>query len=163
MALALSLSSIKILYNNCYGGFMFSTAFEDEYKSRTGKDFLYSGPGLDRCDPVAIAIFEEKGSEWSSGTHSMLDIREIPAIFERYWEIDEFDGNETVRICISEAYADILHTYMEHGSLEDLRTQYAALKEAFQNSFTIYREDAHPKESEIQNGNAQGNADIQTA
>lgn len=130
---------IRILYNNCYGDFQFSAAFEEEYRVRTGHAISEGGrafrvgPDSTRCDPVAIAIFEEKGSEWSSGPGSSIDIRTIPAIFERYWEIDDYDGNETVRILISEAYADILHTCMENidTTLDTLRQQYIALTEAF--------------------------------
>jgi hypothetical protein len=126
--------SVKILFNDCYGGFEFSNAFEEEYRARGGSmtngRMFRIGPESIRCDPLAIAIFEEKGSEWCSGPNSMLEIREIPAIFERYWEVDEYDGNESIRVCVSEAYADILHTFMDTGDKASLDRQYAALKAA---------------------------------
>jgi hypothetical protein len=139
------MASVKILYNNCYGDFQFSTAFEEEYKKRTGHAisdhgrFYRIGSDSIRCDPLVLAIFEEKGSEWCSGFGSSLDIYEIPAIFERYWEIDEYDGNETVRICISEAYADILHLFMENSSddINTLRNQYILLTEAYMKAKAI--------------------------
>lgn len=124
---------IKILYNDCYGGVEFSKAFEAEYKARTGRELkahqrLYrTGPDSIRCDPVAIAIFEEKGSEWCSGDHSILAIRKVPKIFERYWEVDEYDGDETVRVNRSEALADCLHAFMASGDKATLETQYRAI------------------------------------
>lgn len=124
---------IKVLYNDCYGGFEFSKAFEAEYKTRTGRELkahqrLYrTGPDSIRCDPVAIAIFEEKGSEWCSGPNSVLAVRKIPKIFERYWEIDEYDGDETVRVDRSEALADCLHAFMTSGDKATLEAQYRAI------------------------------------
>jgi hypothetical protein len=127
---------MKILYNDYYGGFVFSNAFLAEYKARTGKslnvvnELFHTGPKCIRCDPVAIAIFEERGAKWSSGETSDLAIYEIPDVFANYWEVDEYDGNETVRINVTEALADVLDTYMEtrdHGAME---RQYTIIKEA---------------------------------
>ena len=120
--------TIKIIYNDCYGGFRFSTAFEAEYRKRTGWDLMaekrlfHLGAKSVRRDSVAIALLEEKGAEWSSGLNSYLAIREVPALFERYWSIEEYDGNESVYVNIHEAYADILHIYMgdgDHAKLVD--------------------------------------------
>ncbi len=127
---------IKILYNNCYGGFNFSDEFATEYKRRKGETIsargrLYRiGENSIRCDPVAVAIFEEFGSERSSGEASAIELCEIPAIFGHFWEIDEYDGDETVRVNVSQAYADILHAYMSSGDLATLVTQYRSIKTA---------------------------------
>ena len=91
---------------------------------------FHTGPNSIRCDPDAIAIFEEHGSVWSSSEPSDLAIREIPDLFAQYWEIDEYDGNETVRVNVSEALADILDTYMETRDHAALDRQYAAIKAA---------------------------------
>lgn len=127
---------IKILYNNCYGGFDFSEEFKAEYARRKGEPIeargrLYRrGPDSIRCDPVAVAIFEEFGNERASGPHSAIELCEIPATFAHYWEIEESDGDETVRVIVSEAYADILHTYMASGDSVALERQYRAIKVA---------------------------------
>lgn len=130
---------IKILYNNCYGGFHLSAAFAQEYKKRTGNDidrnrveFWNTGPDSFRCDPVAISIFEEFGSEWSSGANSEIEVYEIPSVFARYWDITEYDGEETVTVNIMEAYADILHGFMDSGDLGVLVKQYQTIKTASQ-------------------------------
>jgi hypothetical protein len=127
---------MKILYNDCYGGFAFSPAFLTEFKERTGrvldtyKALFRLGPNSIRCDPAAIAIFEEHGSEWCSGPHSSLALREIPAIFENYWEIEDYDGEETVHVSADGALADCLHTFMETRDVAVLDRQYAAIEAA---------------------------------
>lgn len=128
----------KVLYNDCYGSFNFSEAFLAEYKARTGcvldtyKALFRRGPNSIRCDPMAIAIVEERGSEWASGTGAYISIREFPAVFAHYWEVEEYDGDEHVRIDVAAALADILQTFMETRDLPTLERQYAAIMEGKQ-------------------------------
>ena len=124
------MSSIKIIYNNCYGGgFAFSEAFEAEYTARTGRPTATHRRLLDprsptniRVDSIAIAILEEKGSEWSSGPYAALEIREIPAVFAGYWTVEDREGDEVVECNTETALSDLLHTYMktgDHAALAD--------------------------------------------
>ena len=128
--------TFKVLYNDCYGGFAFSEAFLAEFKARTGrildtqKALFHLGSNSIRRDPVAIAIFEECGAEWCSGKDSYLAVRELPVIFERYWEVDEYDGNETVRADVNAALVDCLDTYMQTRNVTVLDKQYAEIKAA---------------------------------
>jgi hypothetical protein len=127
---------MKILYNDTFGSFEFSEAFLAEYKSRTGKELnivtalFHTGANSIRCDPTAISLFEERGSEWVSGPNACLAIRDIPDLFARYWDIDESDGNETVRVNVSDALADVLDTYMETRDHAALERQYASVRDA---------------------------------
>jgi hypothetical protein len=125
---------MKIIYNDCYGGFAFSAAFEAEYRARTGQVLSTHRRLLDprsptniRVDPVAIAILEEKGSEWSSGPNAALEIREIPDVFSSYWTIDDAEGDETVECNTESAFADLLHTYMKDGNSGALADSYRHL------------------------------------
>ncbi len=142
-------STLKILYNDCYGGFDFSSAFLDEFKVRTGrlldtyKALFRLGPNSIRSNPVAIAIFEERGSEWCSGPHSAIAVREIPVIFANYWEIDEYDGEEHIHVSVDSALADCLHTFMETRDVAALERQYAAIQEAKQ---AMWRAPLEPSE-----------------
>ena len=134
----------KVLFNDCYGGFDFSAAFMKEYEKRTGAPlevlgaYVRVGANSIRCDPTAIALFEEKGSEWCSGPYSSLAIREFPIVFAQYWEIEEYDGNEHVRILVNEALADILHTYVESGDHAVMKRQYATIMNAKKQVDSVY-------------------------
>ena len=65
-----------------------------------GCEIAYEGSTFDahfigRKDPVAIALLEEKGSEYCSASHSFLTIKEVDE--EKYgWDIDEYDGYESI-------------------------------------------------------------------
>ena len=128
---------VKVLYNNSYGpGFSFSDAFIAEYDRRSGKKLditnalFHKGIDSIRCDSVAVALFEEKGAEWCSGEGSFLAIREVHPVMERYWEIEENEGDEYVRVMITEALADILHTFMLTNDRANLDNQYNAIMNA---------------------------------
>ena len=79
---------MKLVVNKCFGGFGISdSAAEilgiDEY------DFI------DRDDENLIALINEKGSEFVSGSFAKLKIVEIPDSITDY-VIDEYDGMERV-------------------------------------------------------------------
>jgi hypothetical protein len=130
------MASIKVLYNNCYGGLNFSDAFVALWEKRSGKkldlfkESLKYAPDSIRCDPIAISIFEENGSDWCSGESSMIALREFPEVFYRYWEIEEYDGDEHVRILVTDAFADILQVFMETGDRAALDRQYKEITDA---------------------------------
>lgn len=129
---------MKVLYNDCYGGFNFSEAFLAAYKTRTGRALdpdralFRVGPNSIRCDPDAIALVEQHGSEWASGPHAYIAIREFPDLFAHYWSIDEYDGSETVQISVSDVLADALDTFMATRDLATLERQYLAIQAARQ-------------------------------
>lgn len=123
-------TTIKILYNDCYGGFGFSEEFAAAYKERTGREVntfsqLFRAV---RADPVAVELFERLGAKRASGEYASLAVREIPALFERYWTIEEYDGNESVHVNVNEAYADLLHQYMDSGDSAALCDGYRVVK-----------------------------------
>lgn len=102
------MTTIKIIYNDYYGELGFSRDFIVEYQNRKGCSYFEAichlpiqGSARGRTDPIAVAILEEKGSEWSSGPNSVLAIREVPAEFKRYWRIREKPNGEEV------VYADV--------------------------------------------------------
>jgi len=142
MAVRQPATMVKILYNDCYGGgFQFSPAFIAEITRRTGGKVdaadswrLLAGADSLRCNPVVVALFEEKGAEWSSGPECSLALRDISDIFAGYWEIEESEGNEYVRILVAEAMADLLQTYMDSArtpaDLVLLTEQYARIDAA---------------------------------
>lgn len=130
-------TTIKILYNDCYGGFGFSEEYAAAYKERTGREvntFSQLFRAI-RADPVAVELFERLGAKRASGENASLSVREIPALFERYWTIEEYDGNEWVYVNVNEAYADLLHQYMDSGDSAALCDGYRAVKAAAERLF----------------------------
>lgn len=85
---------MKVLYNTCYGGFSFSQEFIEEFNKRHPDRKPLTKWNADRTDRDIIALFEEKGFEWSSGNCALLDIEEIPDDVE--YHIEEYDGMESV-------------------------------------------------------------------
>ena len=86
---------MKIVINNCWGGFSLSDEAITLYKSKKGiaedaKDFW--DRDIERNDPTLIEVVEEL--ENSSGSLASLSIVEIPDGIE--WYIYDYDGMETI-------------------------------------------------------------------
>jgi len=85
---------MKVIINDCYGGFGLSDAALDEYKNRKGitdPNFYYYD--IPRDCPVLVAMVEEQGTA-INGNFSDLRIVEIPD--DVNWYIEEYDGREHV-------------------------------------------------------------------
>lgn len=100
---------IKILYNNCYGGFRFSDEFKNEYYKRHGIQINNLGITRYRMDKKSIELFEELGSENSSGKYSKLKIYEYPADKIEFMRIDDDDGWELIYYDNKSAYIKLLN------------------------------------------------------
>ena len=87
---------MKILINACYGGFGLSRAFRNIFNERHPDRPLENDclARKNRADPDIIALFEELGSEKSSGHYAKLEIDEIPDGMK--WNIHDYDGMESV-------------------------------------------------------------------
>ena len=132
-----TMTTIKILYNDSYDAdFGFSEELEAAYKARTGREInttvrLYRiGADSVRRDPVAIALVEALGTERASAPGAYLQVREIPEMFERYWSVESAFGTETIHVDVNEAFADVLHDYMDTGDVAVLVTRYRKVKTA---------------------------------
>lgn len=78
---------MKIVINDCYGGYEFSQDFLSKY----GEEFEY----FERDDPKLISAIEEFGEAESSGYSAKLCIKEIPDDYTDLY-IDEYDGAESI-------------------------------------------------------------------
>ena len=95
--------SIKVVYNNCFGGFVISRACAERMAELGNKEaqsmieaesyrfhgFIYETP---RHDSILVQAVEELGED-ASGDMSELRIYELSG--DKYF-IDEYDGSETV-------------------------------------------------------------------
>jgi len=90
---------IEILYNACYGGWSPSAKARELYKIRKihtdqNKSNTYISK---RSDPLFIQIYYELGDEFDD-KYSRTQIIKIPKIYENYYDIDEYDGLESIII-----------------------------------------------------------------
>ena len=83
---------MKIVINDCYGGFGLSAEAIHKYRELSGKaDALHWD--IARDDPHLVAVVESMGSA-AAGRHSVLKVVEIPDGVE--WIIQEYDGAEWI-------------------------------------------------------------------
>ena len=83
---------MKIVINNCYGGFGLSDKALDYYNSLAGTN-LTSCYNIERNDLNLIKTIEDFGKE-ANGRFAKLRIVEIPDNVN--WEISEYDGMESI-------------------------------------------------------------------
>jgi len=111
----------KIILNGCFGGYHWSPEGIIEVLKRKGATNITVDDGfapevhgilngekvdiynLDRKDPVAIQVLEEKGSKFCSSDFSNLYVEEYDEN-DFIADIDEYDGNESLKLipCITE-------------------------------------------------------------
>ena len=88
----------KVALNGCYGGFGLSEEAKELYEKKSGKKF-YSWE-IKRTCPYLIETIEELGTEKANACYSKIYFEEISqdAIDAEAWEIDEYDGSESIKI-----------------------------------------------------------------
>jgi hypothetical protein len=91
---------IEILLNICYGGWNISKKAIELYKLRSPSYNVtenYFDYYLNRHDSILVQIYKELGDNFD-GKHSKTKIKKILKKYENYYDIDEYDGKECVRI-----------------------------------------------------------------
>ena len=91
---------IEILLNISYGGWKISKKAIDLYKLRSPSYNItknYFDYYFNRQDPILIQIYKELGDNFD-GKCSKTKINKILKKYENYYDIDEYDGKECVRI-----------------------------------------------------------------
>lgn len=66
---------------------------DGNYKRINDKDWYFTCRDIERDDPALIQVVKELGDK-ANGSCAKLEIKEIPDDVK--WEIDEYDGNETI-------------------------------------------------------------------
>jgi hypothetical protein len=87
---------MKVVINNCFGGFSVSEEGARRIAELKGLPHVperYGASGYDRNDPALVQAVEELGPA-ANGAHAKLAVVEIPD--DVSWEIDEYDGAEHV-------------------------------------------------------------------
>ena len=107
--------SIRVMYNECYGGFGFSDLAKGEYCKRC--------PGatdidnIERHDPIMVQIVADLGSERASASFSKIGLEEIPSQYVDHYSILEYDGMETVRIRYNKYKLDYARLILKNQEL----------------------------------------------
>jgi len=83
---------MKVVYNNCYGGFSLSKEAIDLYKELTGKLGEICDSDISRHDPALVKVVETL-KEKANGYVADLRVKEIKG---NKYRIEEYDGIEAV-------------------------------------------------------------------
>lgn len=124
---------MKVLVNECYGGYGISSEasklwlerkaipyeiYEDSYNLIViiNGERQYMSTYISRTDETLIEIFEEKGSEFTSGPHAEVALEEIPDGCK--YDIHEYDGTEYINSTWIEITLDELKNGLSGDRLE---------------------------------------------
>jgi hypothetical protein len=90
---------VKVVYNDCYGGFGLSDLAKSKYKEITGKEYdEYSDTIENRTDSVLVHLVETLGNQ-ANGKCAKLRIKEFSINLDKQWlVINEYDGLESVKL-----------------------------------------------------------------
>jgi len=83
---------MKIVINDCYGGFGLSKEALALYNERSGTVVTYDIE-IKRNDPILVEIVEQLGED-AGHRFAQLKVVEIPD--DVVWGIEEYDGNEWI-------------------------------------------------------------------
>lgn len=106
------MENYPVLYNANYGGFHYSNEFKELYKQRWGKPIFNKRHGKKVYD-----IYEELGSERSSGKYCKIEVDWIPKNVQ--FKIEEYDGLETVFPDFNLEYRELLEKIMAEGEISE--------------------------------------------
>lgn len=84
---------MKVVLNNCWGGFSLSDEAKDMFVSLGGDPKQVDRFSVDRTDPKLVEVVEKLGLR-ANGECADLKIVDIPEDIEYY--IDDYDGVETI-------------------------------------------------------------------
>lgn len=83
---------MKIVINDCHGGFSLSKEALALFNERAGTVITHER-NIERNNPILVEIVEQLG-ESADGRYAELKVVDIPDDVQ--WHIDEYDGWETI-------------------------------------------------------------------
>lgn len=114
----------KVVINACWGGFWLSDESRFLY-NEIRKPSVVDREFCQRNDPVLILLVEKLGAR-AGGANSRLEVRSIELGASQHWEIDEYDGMETIVVRegvvkqeplpLPENASSIIDEYLARGS-----------------------------------------------
>lgn len=83
---------MKIVINNCYGGFGLSKEALALYNERSGAVVTYDF-NIKRNDPILVEIVEQLGED---AGHCFAELKVVEIPDDVQWTVEEYDGNEWI-------------------------------------------------------------------
>ena len=90
---------IEILINIRFGGWNMSKKAIELYKLRNPENNFENDfeNDFNRHDPILVEIYKELGNNFD-GKYGKTKIKKIPKKYENYYDIDDYEGIESVKI-----------------------------------------------------------------
>lgn len=107
---------IEILYNTKFGGWGISKKAEEFYKLKKGNvdlESVYFDDLSYRTDPILIETYKEMGNEFDD-KYSKTKIKKIPKKYENYYNIEEYDGREYIKINYAQYNLDKIYNKIKN-------------------------------------------------
>lgn len=122
-------NKIKIVINDCYGGFGLSEEALKLYNENRDQPVEYDGD-IKRDDKKLVKIVEELGDK-ANGDHAKLTIVEIPSVFRDVYTISDYDGVEDVdcnlETLLKKNYGNLDIVHMSEREQTDVLSEILAL------------------------------------
>jgi hypothetical protein len=140
----MSANTFPVLFNDCYGGFGYSSKAVHEYNKRLPagstkiNENVKNGPfarllvneikkdigsvdekfvwDIDRADSLMVEICSELGDE-ANGQNTKLAIKDVPIKFRKHYYIEEYDGLEEVHIDFQQYKLDTIQSIVKDDTI----------------------------------------------
>ncbi len=94
-----SKETFRVLYNDCYGGFIYSDEVKNIIKKEFNPVLIYEDKF--RLDPFVLDLYDKLGDKFGSpGTEIKVD--DVPIYFKSHFSIHEYDGMESIKYRFSD-------------------------------------------------------------
>jgi hypothetical protein len=114
--------TMEIMYNSTWGGWQPSQKALNMYyerKKAEDSDFkIVCWADIERDDRVLIEIFRELGDEFDVDC-SKTKIRTIDKKYEKYYRIENYDGNEDIVVEVERYHLDLVKTILQNERMTD--------------------------------------------
>ncbi len=89
-----SKETFRVLYNTCYGGFVYSNEVKELIKSKNENKFMIYDYKF-RSDPYVLELYDQlKDKFGKEGTQ--IEVENVPIYYKYYFSIKEYDGMESI-------------------------------------------------------------------
>lgn len=90
-----SKETFRVLYNNSYGGFVYSKEVRELLKEKIQSQVMLYDFKF-RSDPYVLDLYDQlKDKFGSQGTK--IEVENVPIYYKSYFSIEEYDGLESIR------------------------------------------------------------------